>query len=169
MIIANRGKSALFLLSTLTLSLVLGSCASNRTDSTPALYARLDQAGQSFDPAISVSMINGYRRDRGLSPLVFDDSLAREAEIRATAAAEADRSTPGEVPVLKNEETPDGKTIRVSAGYRTAAEAFSGWRDVPAHNAALLSRQATRIGLAAYYVPASRYKIYWALITASRK
>ena len=168
MIMAKQGKSALILLSSLAISLALGSCASTRTSSTPALYARLDQGGQSFDPAISVSMINGYRRDRGLSPLVFDDSLAREAELRATAAAEADKSTPGEVPVLKNEETPDGKTIRLSAGYRTAAEAFSGWRDVPAHNAALLSKQATRIGIATRYVPSSRYKIYWALITTSR-
>jgi uncharacterized protein YkwD len=113
-------------------------------------------------------MINGYRRDRNLPPLIFDATLAREAEVRAANAAEADRSTPGEVPALKNEETPDGKTIRLSAGYRTAAEAFSGWRDVPAHNAALLSRQATRIGIAAYYVPSSRYRMYWALVTSIR-
>ena len=88
--------------------------------------------------------------------------------MRASAAAEADKSTPGEVPALKNEETPDGKTIRLTAGYRTAAEAFSGWRDVPAHNAALVSKQASRIGIAAYYVPSSRYKIYWALVTVTR-
>ena len=168
MIIANRAKSALILVSSVALGLVLGSCASNRTGSTPALYARLDQAGQSFDPAISVSMINGYRRDRGLSPLILDQNLSQEAQMRASAAAEADKSTPGEVPALKNEETPDGKTIRLSAGYRTAAEAFSGWRDVPAHNAALVSKQASRIGIAAYYVPSSRYKIYWALVTVTR-
>lgn len=168
MIIANRAKSALILVSSVALGLVLGSCASNRTGSTPALYARLDQAGQSFDPAISVSMINGYRRNRGLSPLILDQNLAQEAQMRASAAAEADKSTPGEVPALKNEETPDGKTIRLSAGYRTAAEAFSGWRDVPAHNAALVSKQASRIGIAAYYVPSSRYKIYWALVTVTR-
>lgn len=168
MIMAKRGKSALILLSSLALGLALGSCASNRTDSTPALYTRLDQAGQSFDPAISVAMINGYRRNHGLSPLVLDQNLSQEAQMRASAAAEADKSTPGEVPALKNEETADGKTIRVSAGYRTAAEAFSGWRDVPAHNSALLSKHATRIGLAAHYVPASRYNIYWALITTSR-
>ena len=168
MIIAKRAKSALILLSSLAIGLVLGSCASNRTGSTPALYARLDQAGQSFDPAISVSMINGYRRDRGLSPLILDQNLSQEAQMRASAAAEADKSTPGEVPALKNEETPDGKTIRLSAGYRTAAEAFSGWRDVPAHNAALVSKQASRIGIAAYYVPSSRYKIYWALVTVTR-
>jgi len=168
MIIAKRAKSALILISSVALGLVLGSCASNRTGSTPALYARLDQAGQSFDPAISVSMINGYRRDRGLSPLILDQNLSQEAQMRASAAAEADKSTPGEVPALKNEETPDGKTIRLSAGYRTAAEAFSGWRDVPAHNAALVSKQASRIGIAAYYVPSSRYKIYWALVTVTR-
>jgi uncharacterized protein YkwD len=165
---AIRGKSALILMSTLVVGLALGSCGSNRTSSTPGLYTRLDQAGQAFDPVISVSMINGYRRDRNLPPLIFDATLAREAEVRAANAAEADRSTPGEVPALKNEETPDGKTIRLSAGYRTAAEAFSGWRDVPAHNAALLSRQATRIGIAAYYVPSSRYRMYWALVTSIR-
>lgn len=163
-----EAKATLIVISTLIVGLMLGSCGPNRGVPTPALYARLDQADQSFDPEISVSMINGYRRDRGLSPLVFDATLAREAESRASNAAMADRSTPGEVPALRNEETPDGKTIRLSAGYRTAAEAFSGWRGVPAHNAALLSRQATRIGVAAYYVPSSRYKVYWALVTNSR-
>ena len=51
---AIRGKSALILMSTLVVGLALGSCGSNRTGSTPGLYMRLDQAGQSFDSAISV-------------------------------------------------------------------------------------------------------------------
>ncbi|MFM8701888.1 MAG: CAP domain-containing protein [Hyphomicrobiales bacterium] len=165
---AITGRSALIVTSALIVGLTLGSCGPDRTVSMSALYTRLDQAGQSFDPALSVSMINGYRRDRGLPPLVFDATLAREAELRASNAAKADRSTPGEVPDIKNEETPDGRTIRLSAGYRTAAEAFSGWRDVPAHNAALLSRQATRIGVAAHYWPSSRYRMYWAIVTSTR-
>jgi uncharacterized protein YkwD len=55
----------------------------------------------------------------------------------------------------------------IGAGYHTLAEAFSGWRDSRPHNANMLLRDATRMGIAAVYTPASKYKVYWALIVAA--
>lgn len=54
----------------------------------------------------------------------------------------------------------------LSAGYRTLAEAFSGWRDSPEHNAVMLAPGATRMGIATAYAPGSKYKVYWALLVA---
>ena len=46
------------------------------------------------------------------------------------------------------------------------AEAFSGWRDSSPHRANMLLAGATRMGIAAVYTPASKYKVYWSLIVA---
>jgi uncharacterized protein YkwD len=54
----------------------------------------------------------------------------------------------------------------ISAGYHTLAEAFSGWRDSPPHRANMLNKNVTRIGIAAVYAPASKYKVFWALVLA---
>jgi uncharacterized protein YkwD len=55
----------------------------------------------------------------------------------------------------------------VAAGYHTLAEAFSGWRDSAGHRANMLAPEVTRMGIAAVYVPGSKYKVFWALILAS--
>jgi uncharacterized protein YkwD len=62
----------------------------------------------------------------------------------------------------------DAKTAaeNISAGYHTLAEAFSGWRDSSPHRANMLLAGATRMGIAAVYTPASKYKVYWSLILA---
>ena len=54
---------------------------------------------------------------------------------------------------------------RVSAGYRTLAEAFSGWRDSPQHNAVMLA-PGSRLGIAAVDRPGTKYRVYWTLIVA---
>jgi uncharacterized protein YkwD len=56
----------------------------------------------------------------------------------------------------------------ISAGYHTLAEAFSGWRDSPPHRANMLNAGANRLGIAAVYSPQSKYKVFWALIMASK-
>jgi uncharacterized protein YkwD len=62
----------------------------------------------------------------------------------------------------------DAKTAaeNISAGYHTLAEAFSGWRDSSPHRANMLLAGASRMGIAAVYTPASKYKVYWSLILA---
>jgi uncharacterized protein YkwD len=64
----------------------------------------------------------------------------------------------------------DGKIAveNVSAGYHTLAEAFSGWRDSPPHNANMLNGGVNRLGIAAVYAPQSKYKVFWALIMAAK-
>ena len=54
----------------------------------------------------------------------------------------------------------------LSAGYHTLAEAFSGWRESAPHDATMLAPRATKMGIATAYAPGSKYKVYWALLTA---
>ena len=55
----------------------------------------------------------------------------------------------------------------IGAGYHTLAEAFSGWRDSPGHKANMLLKGATQMGIAAVYVPNTKYKVFWALVIAA--
>ena len=59
-----------------------------------------------------------------------------------------------------------GAIENLSAGYDTLAEAFSGWRQSPAHNGRMLDARARRMGLAAVYAPGSKFKVFWALVLA---
>jgi uncharacterized protein YkwD len=56
------------------------------------------------------------------------------------------------------------RIVRVSAGYYTVAEAFSGWRGVPQHDAAMLAPNVSRLGIATALAPNAKYKVYWTLI-----
>ena len=53
--------------------------------------------------------------------------------------------------------------MKLSAGYATFAETFSGWRNNAA-DAVGLAAPATKAGVAAAYNPGSSYGIYWVLV-----
>ena len=126
-------------------------------------YSALDTSSAVLDRAMAIGMINAYRKGKGLAALQEDAALDAAADAMAEKAGREDRSTFGEVPNLIGGIAPNGATIRLSAGYRTFADAFSGWRGVPAHDAALLAKDAKSIGLAARYAPTGKYRVYWAL------
>lgn len=160
----NRPSTA-----SLLAALLVTGCVGPSADtvSTPSFYQRLDQ-GASLDPVAAQGMINAWRGKNGLEPVTLDPALSAEAEMRAGAVAKTDRSTWGETPDPGKAGGAAGgfHEERVSAGYRTLAEAFSGWRDSPKHNAAMLAPQARRLGVAAVDAPGSKYGVYWALVVA---
>jgi uncharacterized protein YkwD len=132
---------------------------------TPAFYHRLDQQGATFNPQAMAGLINAWRMKNGLRGLTLDPALGEEAMRSARRDADQDRSVHGTMPVLARADA-GGQIARPSAGYRTAAEAFSGWRDSPNLNAAMLDPNATRLGLGAAHKAGSKYGVYWVLIVA---
>ena len=40
------------------------------------------------------------------------------------------------------------------------------WRESAPHDATMLAPRATKMGIATAYAPGSKYKVYWALLTA---
>jgi uncharacterized protein YkwD len=148
-------------------ALLLGACVSSpqQQGAIPAFYQRLDAAQARFDPHSMAALINAWRAKHHLPALALDSNLMDEAMKAARRDADQDRSVHGVMPVLARADASQ-QIARPSAGYRTAAEAFSGWRDSPGLNAAMLDRQARRLGLGAAYKAGSKYGVYWMLIVA---
>jgi len=154
---------------------ILQACASQpvRVERTPPFYQRLDVAGRALDAASSIAMINEYRRGKGLPMLTLDPVLGRLAQEQALwmgsrdqvrTSLERDRALTTR---LKTAGVAAGVADEnVSAGYRTFAEAFSGWRESKPHNAVMLNPKATRAGIATSYQPTSKYQVFWSLIVA---
>ena len=135
----------------------------------PPFYRRLDVAGRSVDPASSLSMINQARGNHGLPPLVWDPTLARVAQGQSDRMGAADRVHSLADAHLDADLAGAGIAYasfqsNFSAGYRTFAEAFSGWRESKVHDATMLSPRASRVGLATTWAPQSKYGVFWTLV-----
>ncbi|MCU0884423.1 MAG: CAP domain-containing protein [Beijerinckiaceae bacterium] len=144
-----------------------GCTEAARPSSQPSFYADLGQAGARLDTGQARAMISAYRLNAGLGQLALDPALQAAAEREASRMAAADR--PASADAVKQRLASKGirsADANLSAGYRTLAEAFSGWRDSVQHDQVLKSRVATRMGIAAAHAPASKYKVYWALLVA---
>ena len=121
-----------------------------------------------MDTLAARDMISIYRANQNLARLTVDPALQAAAEEQALAMARADRMSHEVRGTLMSRL--DGRldhtsaVENISAGYHTLAEAFSGWRDSPAHNKNMLNPAMRRMGIATAYVPESKYKVYWALI-----
>ncbi|MEA1830800.1 CAP domain-containing protein [Methylobacterium durans] len=150
-------------------ALGLAGCAGEpqATSALPSLYWPLTTNTAQLDTNAAREMISAYRRGRGEAPLTLDPELQRLAETEAAAMAAADRPSKAQTVKVAVERLGYQKAnANLSAGYHTLAEAFSGWRDSPSHNAVMLDASATRMGIATAYAPNSKYKVYWALLVA---
>ena len=151
---------------------VVGGCADTYVPKTePSFYRNLAQPGAELAAAAAASMISGYRANNGLSPVTLDPELMRLAQAQAEVMARRDKLDHGAGKPFEQRLKTSGYDAKraaenISAGYHTLAEAFSGWRDSSPHRANMLLAGATRMGIAAVYTPASKYKVYWSLIVA---
>lgn len=141
---------------------------------TPPYYQDLARDGAAVDTASAVQMISSYRQSNGRGALTLDPVLMRAAQRQADAMAAANdvraSLARGNTLAARLTEAGEPKTYaveNVSAGYRTLAEAFSGWRDSPKHNAVMLDDKATRMGIATAHAPGSKYRVFWSLVLAA--
>ena len=153
---------------------VLAGCAGTDTyvpKEEPAFYHDLGKPGAVLDTAMAASMISGYRANNNLPAVTIDPELTRLAQQQTEIMAKRDKlghdvGKPFVARLKASGYDAKGAAENISAGYRTLAEAFSGWRDSPPHRANMLLKGATRMGIAAVYTPSSKYKVYWTLILA---
>jgi len=136
------------------------------------MYLSMANGGATLDPNTAASMISQYRQNNGLGKVVVDPDLVKLAEAQSMAMAsrnKLDHDVKGPLAKrLSGSGYPATSAVEnVSAGYHTLAEAFSGWRDSPPHRANMLSRDVTKLGIAASYAPNTKYKVFWTLILAS--
>lgn len=156
----------------LVATLMLAACAGEVPVGQPSFYIDLTKPGAKLDATAAASMISGYRQNNGLGAVSLDPELMRLAEAQARAMASKNKLDHDVAGSFKDRMAKSGfrasvSAENVSAGYLTLAEAFSGWRDSPPHRANMLLRGASRIGIAAVYVPNTKYRVFWALILAA--
>lgn len=129
----------------------------------PAFYVDLARSGSSLDPATTSTIINGYRTNLGLAPMAWDARLADQAREEAGRLAAR-----GEVSseALSGARLSRGVKRSVSGGYHSFADAFSGWRGSPQHDAVLKAPRGKRFGIAAVARPESRHRVYWVVLVS---
>jgi len=137
------------------------------------MYANMANPGARLDTLAAATMISQYRQNNGLGTVEVDPELVRLAETQSLAMASQNKlDYDVKAPLAKRLNAfgyPTNVAVEnVSAGYHTLAEAFSGWRDSPPHNANMLKSGVTKLGIAASYAPNTKYKVFWTLILASR-
>lgn len=121
------------------------------------LTTPMNRPGAQLNRVEALFLLNDYRRQNGARDLRGDTVLDSTAQALAQNYAKS-----GAQPTL-----PAGATVmRLSAGYATFAEVFSGWRAVPADAAALGNQGVGRAGLGVVYEPASVNGVYWVLVLA---
>lgn len=169
----HRIAASLTRWASLALVLVLPACLAPETASKPPLYQNLAEVSGDLNEAAARDMINAYRSNNGLGPVVLDDRLNALARGYARdLAAEA-----GKGAAIRPDGKLDARLVTagyaqsdvkesVTAGYYTLAEAFSGWRDSPPHRDVMLLPEAQDLGIAAVYLPNTKYKVYWVLVMA---
>ncbi len=151
----------------------LAGCASdnNPPAGVPSLYQSLATADAKLDAGAAQSMISGYRTNNGLNAVTIDPELMKLASQQAHAMAVRDKLDhnvwrPFQERIQGSSFDAAVAVENIAAGYDTLAEAFSGWRDSPPHRANMLNPAVTKMGIAAVYAPASKYKVFWSLILA---
>lgn len=149
----------------------VAACA--RAPEPPAFYRDLGAPGARVDAAAALSLVNDYRAKEGLPPLVLDRTLVDLARAQAEALAQADsvrlslaadRALDARLAAAGYEAS--RAVENTSAGYRTLAEAFSGWRDSDRHDRNMRDPDANRFGIATAYAPDSKYRVFWTAIFA---
>lgn len=123
-----------------------------------ALTTPMDSAGAVLDRSQALGLVNAYRSTRGSVALVEDAALTAEAQRLAAQYAASGNPPPPPGGVL---------TMRLSAGYLTFADVFSGWRNSPPDASALATAGARRAGLATAFNGTSSYGAYWVLVLAN--
>ncbi len=154
-------------------AMALAGCAgdNNMPAGLPSFYQSLATADAKLDVKAAQSMISGYRKNNGLGTVSIDPELMKLAEAQAHAMATRNKLghdvwRPFAERIRDTTFDASVAVENVAAGYDNLAEAFSGWRESPAHRANMLNPGVTKMGIAAVYAPQSRYKLFWSLILA---
>jgi uncharacterized protein YkwD len=121
--------------------------------------------------AAMASLVSAFRREHGLGPVTVDPTLTHLAHEQARNMAAYNMI--GHDVGRSFSERRRGIRARVvvenlGAAYGSVAEAFAGWRDSPSHRANMLDPDMTRLGIAAAPTSDSYYRVFWALMMASR-
>jgi len=160
-------------LGALSLALVLAGCGGSPLDMAPIdPHAARDVAAVRLDPAAAAAALNAYRASRGLGPTRLDSGLTAMAQRQADAMVAAKTMSHDVAGGFRSRLAASGVDTteageNLGGGYYSLADAMTGWRNSPEHNANLLMANATRLGIAIAKDPRTHYGVYWAMELAA--
>ena len=122
-----------------------------------------------------LKLINDYRQQNGLRPLIFSDTLTVAAEHHSKDMAEygffahntqqssyyPDGAKPWDRMEAEGYDYNTARGENLAVGYETAEEAMEAWRESPSHNAAMLDESYRVMGVSRLNVPGSVHGWYW--------
>jgi len=122
-----------------------------------------------------LGLINDYREQNGLRPVILSDTLTVAAERHSEDMAEygffahntaqssyyPDDAQPWDRMAAEGYDHNTAKGENLAVGYETAAEAMQAWKTSPSHNAAMLDGNYRVMGVARINDPDSVHGWYW--------
>ncbi|MEM9027405.1 MAG: CAP domain-containing protein [Pseudomonadota bacterium] len=117
------------------------------------------------------SVINAYRKSKGLRPLALSAELTRAAKMHSRDLAKWDRishyGSDGSNPWDRVKRA--GFRARLAAenvgtGQASFPEVMRGWKNSPGHNKNLLLADATHMGIALVNDPKTEFNTFWTLV-----
>lgn len=130
-----------------------------------------DYTHTSLSAEIARDLINQYRKENGLKPLVLNADLTNAAKDHSRDLAKWDRishyGSDGSNPWDRVKRA--GYKARVAAenvgtGQVTFNEVLKGWKESPGHNKNLLMRDVEHMGIALVQDPKTEFKSFWTLV-----
>ena len=119
-------------------------------------------------------LVNAYRKQHGLKPLVLNAALTEAAKLHSRDLAKWDRishyGSDGSNPWDRVKRV--GYRAKVAAenvgtGQASIEEVLKGWEASPGHNKNLLLRDAEHMGIALVQDPRTEFKTFWTLLVGA--
>jgi uncharacterized protein YkwD len=141
-----------------------------------ALASPAQAVSYSAEEIAFVQMLNDYRADKGLDALLVSDLISEACDRHNSDMGKYaffDHYTTGGSDWFEIGASPwdrmaaSGYTFNthkgenIAAGYGTAAEVFTGWKNSAGHNANMLGTNFEVLGVSVVKVTGSKYGYYW--------
>jgi uncharacterized protein YkwD len=133
-------------------------------ESTVVASTQLDPPEAEF-----MQILNNYRAQNGLGPVLIDPSIQAAAEWMSTdmgvnnyfSHTDSTGGSPWDRMCDHGYCYNTWKGENIAAGYSTAQAVFEGWKGSPGHNANMLGQHYVVMGIALVHTPGSTYGFYW--------
>lgn len=132
----------------------------------PDSAVALDADEQAF-----IQLLNDYRAQNGLQPVAVDTALSRAAawmSIDLAGRAGLDHTDSlGRSPWKRMPDcgaaSPGGENLAAGTPLASPAAVLQAWKGSPGHNAIMLGKDFTLVGVARHTAPGSKFGVYWTL------
>lgn len=123
------------------------------------------------DEQAVIALLNTYRANHGLGNLTVDATLVRAATWMSidlsSRSTFSHTDSLGRSPWARMADcgvaSPGGENIAAGTPLASPAAVFEAWKNSPPHNAIMLGKEFTRVGIARHTAPGSQYGVYWTL------